>query len=178
MAKFTIINKFKDISFDINNKPLIICDIDLTIIKPESNIEYYRSLLNSKFHKKKDLEDIAKSMYRTALCIGLVKQTDSEGFYWLIEQLEKHSGKLLLLTSRGQSSHEKTLNDLLKVGIKNPENFEIHYTNGQITKGEYIKRKNLLEGFEHVSFIDDCPQNLSSAFEIYPHINCYLFKCD
>lgn len=178
MAKFTIISTFKDIKFDIKEKPLVICDIDLTIIKPEFRIEHYRSMLRSEFFNKEELEDMAKSMFHTALSVGLVKPTDSEGFSWLNEQVKKLDGKLILLTARGELAHGKTLDDLLRVGISNPEKYEIHYTGGKISKGEYIRKNGLINGFQHISFIDDYPEYLSSVFDIYPHIHCYLFKCD
>jgi len=177
MAKFTIINTFKSIYFDVDKKPLVICDIDMTIIKPEFDIQHYRSMLELEFYDREELEDMAKSMFHTALGVGFIKATDEEGFIWLNEQVDKRAGKLILLTARGASSHEKTLKDLMKAGIKNPEKYEIHYTGGQISKGEYIRKNGLINGFEHISFIDDYPQYLSSAFDIYPHINCYLFKC-
>ena len=178
MAKFTIINTFKNIYFDIDKKPLVICDIDLTIIKPEYNIDHYRNILQTDFYIHEELEDMAKYMFHNALGLGFIKATDKEGFVWLNEEVEKRGGKLILLTARGIISHEKTLKDLARAGIKNPDKYEIHYTNGIISKGEYIKKHNLLNEFQHISFIDDYPDYLSSAFDIYPHINCYLFKCD
>lgn len=178
MAKFTIINTFKNINLNINVRPLVICDIDLTIIKPEFSFEYYRSMLQSEFHNEDELEEMAKSMFHTALCVGLIKSTDEEGFIWLNKTVEELGGKIILLTARGCLSHEKTLKDLKRVGIENPENYDIHYTNNEISKGEYIRKHNLLDGFKHISFIDDYPHVLSSVFDIYPHVNCYLFKCD
>ena len=181
MDKFnsvTIIDTFKNIRFDNKLKPLVICDIDLTIIKPESNIEYYRNMLRPQFQDEKELANMANSMFYMALGIGLIKPTDKEGFNWLNEQVEKLGGKLLLLTARGSSSHQKTLADLLRVGISNPHKYEIHYTNSQISKGEYIRKYKLLDDFQYISFIDDNPDYLSSVSAIYPHINCYLFKCN
>lgn len=178
MSHFKAITSFKNITFDENKKPLVICDIDLTVIKPEKDIDHYRKSVKSDFGNNEECEDLAKSMYHLALGVGLIKATDIEGFYWLIQQTEKLGGKFIFLTARGPLSHDKTLCDLKKAGIINPEKYKIHYTDSKISKGEYIRKYKLTEDFEHISFIDDYPHYLSSVYGIYPNINCYLFKCD
>lgn len=176
MAKFTIINTFKHITFDYKLKPLVICDIDKTFIRPELSSEDYCKMLTSDFPHIKNTKNMIRYMQSMALSIGKVKQTDQEGFNWLIEEIQKLNGKLIFLTARSEYSHTKTLNDLNKVGLKNIQNYHIYYTNAQISKGEYIRKHKLTEGYKHISFIDDSHEYLSSVFDIYPNINCYLFK--
>jgi hypothetical protein len=85
-------------------------------------------------------------------------------------------GKFLFLTARSGFAHEKTIKDLKTAGLNNAEEYDIHYTGNQITKGQYIQRFNLLHGYNHFIFIDDIPHFLESALQIYPTMNCYLFK--
>jgi hypothetical protein len=96
----------------------------------------------------------------------------------MLKKIQQLGGKLMFLTARNIISHEKTINDFKKSGLENPENFDIHYTNNQITKGEYIKQHNLIDGYKCISFIDDYPEYISSVLNIYPQINCYLFRYD
>ena len=107
---------------------------------------------------------------------GMVKQTANEGFIQMLEKINQLGGKLLFLTARSSFSHQKTINDLKNAGLQNPEEFEIHYTGNNMTKGFYILRNNLLLGYDHYVFIDDYPHFLESALQLYPNMNCYLFK--
>jgi predicted secreted acid phosphatase len=178
MSSFKAINTFKNIKFDNNIKPLVICDIDHTVIKPKYNIQHYRNKLERNFINKYKCESMAKSMFHMSLGVGLIQPTDLEGFNCLIKEIENRNGRFIFLTARGESSHNKTINDLFTIGISQPKKFKIHYTGGKISKGDYIKKHNLTNGFQHIYFIDDCPEYLLSATNIYPHMNCYLFKYD
>ena len=115
-------------------------------------------------------------MLHMSLNVGLVKQTDKEGFQIMLQKIYELGGKFLFLTARSSVAHHKTIKDLLTVGLENPEQFEIHYTGNEITKGHYIKRHNLLQGYDHHIFIDDYPHFLESALQLYPDMNAYLFK--
>jgi hypothetical protein len=115
-------------------------------------------------------------MLKMSMNIGIVRQTDQIGFLYMLQKVKQLGGKLIFLTARSSLYSEKTLKDLTKAGLQNPEQFEIHYTGNQITKGDYIKKHNLLEGYDQHIFIDDYPDFLNSALRIYPEMNCYLFK--
>lgn len=160
---FQVIHSFNDVSFDDGIPPLVICDIDLTIIRPSQDMDYYKQ-----FH------DGAKRMIQEYTS-GMIKQTDPNGFNHMLQSIQQHNGKCILLTARGIHSHSKTLHDLQKVGIENPEQFDIHYTNHEISKGEYLKQHHLLDGYQHISFIDDSIQFISSVHHLFPDIRCYLF---
>jgi predicted secreted acid phosphatase len=174
-----IISTFDSIDIPENKKPIVICDIDLTFIRPSRDYDdLYQEIKND--HSDFDpieLDLLIRDMLRMSINIGMVKQTDEEGFLKLLNKVNEKKGKFLFLTARSGFAHEKTINDLKTVGLQNPEEFEIHYTGNQITKGQYIQRFNLLQGYDHAIFIDDFPHFLESALQIYPTMNCYLFKC-
>jgi len=187
LKSFNVIRTFNDVKLDDNVKPLVICDIDHTFIRCSQNLDHFRNILYSDY---KDLPNIIKNnlikdsdreaidLMNRAYNMGFVRQTDPEGFNNMLQNINRLNGKLIFLTARGIISHSKTISDLKKAGFENPENYDIHYTNCSITKGEYIKKNNLIDGYEHISFIDDYPSFLESVQNIYPQINCYLFTYD
>lgn len=177
MTKFTVINTFKNIAFDDNKKPIVICDIDLTFIRPLYSYQYYYDSLKNDFsNSPQELSCMANELMRTSMAIGLIKHTDKQGFFEMLKKVKKLNGKLIFLTARSAFSHDKTVEQLKKAGLQNPEEYEIHYTGNTMTKGNYIKKYNLLQDYNHHIFIDDYPEYLDSAFKIYPYMNCYLFK--
>jgi hypothetical protein len=125
-----------------------------------------------------ELNHLVNNMLHNSINIGLVRQTDKEGFSLMLEKVKELGGKLIFLTDRRYLAHLKTINDLIKAGLENPQQFEIHYTGNEITKGDYIQKRNLLNGYNYHIFIDDYPHFLESALRIYPDMNCYLFKYD
>jgi hypothetical protein len=173
-----IINTFKTITFPEGKKPLVICDIDHTFIRPKFDYNYYYNIMKSESSNPNELHNLVNTMLHGSISIGLVRQTDKEGFSLMLEKVNQLGGKLIFLTARSSLAHLKTTNDLIRVGLENPEKFEIHYTSNAITKGDYIKEYNLLNGYDHHIFIDDYPHFLESALRIYPDMNCYLFKYD
>ena len=96
----------------------------------------------------------------------------------MLQKIEQLDGKLIFLTAIGIVSHEKTVKDLKRAGFEHPEKFDIHYTNSEMTKGEYLKKTNLTDGYEDISFIDDYPSFIASVHHHFPNIQCYLFHYD
>ncbi len=185
MVLITEINTFNDIKFNKDTKPLVICDIDHTFIRCLHDLQYFRNIVNDNFYLDDNISKLqftqaddkeAIDLMNTAYNIGFIKQTDKEGFDKMLKTIKELGGKLIFLTARGITGHERTINELKKVGLENPENFDIHYTGNKISKGEYIKKNNLIDGYEHISFIDDYAKYISSVHNIFPHINCYLFR--
>jgi hypothetical protein len=179
MVPFTIIKTFNDVKFNKDIKPLVICDIDHTFMRCLHDLNYFREFNNIDFKlfNYSPLDDSeAIDLMNIAYNLGFVKQTDNEGFNKMLKTIEELGGKLIFLTARGILSHEKTQRDLKTAGLEHPENFDIHYTNSNMTKGEYLKKTNLTNGYEHISFIDDYPSFLESVYKIFPNINCYLFQ--
>lgn len=181
---FRVIKTFNDVKL-YDNKPLVICDIDHTFIRCSYEIDHFREMIKQdpnlivevgKFDI--DYEKEAVDLMNRAYNIGFVKQTDPEGFNHMLKTIERLGGKFIFLTARGIDSHKKTVNDLKRAGLENPENFDIHYTNSEMTKGEYLKKTNLTDGYQHISFIDDYPSFIASVHHFFPQIHCYLFRYD
>ena len=176
MKPIIIIDTFKSIFIPSDKKPIVICDIDHTFIRPARDYIDIYNQIKSEYPDHKDCHQIVNDMLHMSLNVGLVKQTDKEGFQIMLQKIYELGGKFLFLTARSSVAHHKTIKDLLTVGLENPEQFEIHYTGNEITKGHYIKRHNLLQGYDHHIFIDDYPHFLESALQLYPDMNAYLFK--
>ncbi len=184
-GNFKVIKTFNDVTFDEGAKPLIICDIDHTLIRCSHELEYFRDMIKKdsnliveigKFDI--DYEKEAYDLMKKAYNFGFVKQTDPEGFNRMLQTTQKLCGKLIFLTARGIEYHQKTINDLKRAGFEHPELFDIHYTNSEMSKGEYIKKTNLIDGYQHISFIDDYPSFILSVHHFFPQIHCYLFQYD
>ncbi len=181
---FRVIKTFNDVKL-YETKPLVICDIDHTFIRCSYGVDHFRKLIKEdhnfivevgKFEIDYDKE--AVDLMKRAYAIGFVKQTDPEGFNHMLQTIEKLGGKFIFLTARGIEYHQKTVNDLKRAGLEHPETFDIHYTNNEMSKGEYIQKTNLTNGYEHVSFIDDYPSFIASVHRFFPNIHCYLFRYD
>lgn len=185
-VKFSVIKSFNEVKFDDNYKPLVICDIDHTFIRGSYELDDFRKSLNyyaNLFLPKTDTDsfDVDKeaiNLMNNSYNMGFVKQTDSDGFNNMLQRIEQLGGKLIFLTARRIINHEKTVKDLKRVGLEHPELFDIHYTNNEMTKGEYLKKTNLTDGYDHISFIDDYTIFIASVHHYFPQINCYLFKYD
>lgn len=171
-----ITDTFKTIDLPNGKNPIVICDIDLTFIRPTENYIDIYNQMKPLYSDPKQLNKVVCDMLNSSIDFGVVKHTDYEGFLKMLERINLLEGKFLFLTARSASFHEKTINDLKTAGLQNPEEFEIHYTGNLITKGQYILIHNLLQGYDHHVFIDDYPYFLESALQIYPDMNCYLFK--
>lgn len=175
MKTIYIIDSFKSIDFDESKKPLVICDIDHTFLRSIFDYQYYYDKLNNENITTEQLNIMINELLELNINHGLVKHTDKEGFFAMLEKVNKLGGKLIFLTARSSVSHIKTMKDLITAGLPNPESYQIHYTNNCISKGEYIKQQNLLRGYDFFVFVDDNPQFLESAIRVNPDINCYLF---
>ena len=181
---FRLIQTFKDVQFDEGVKPLVICDIDHTFIRSSHELDHFRKMIKEdkllvKDHTiNVDYDKEAMELMKRAYTMGFVKQTDPEGFTQMLQTIERLGGKFIFLTARGIEYHQKTVNDLKRAGLENPALFDIHYTNNEMTKGEYIKKTNLLGNYQHISFIDDYPSFIASVHHFFPQIHCYLFRYD
>jgi hypothetical protein len=180
-----VIKTFNDVILDNSSKPLVICDIDHTFIRCSYELDHFRKILNDDANSVPniitnglDLDKEAVDLMNRAYNIGFVKQTDPDGFKNMLQKIEQLDGKLIFLTARGIVSHEKTVKDLKRAGFEHPEKFDIHYTNSEMTKGEYLKKTNLTDGYEDISFIDDYPSFIASVHHHFPNIQCYLFHYD
>jgi predicted secreted acid phosphatase len=137
-----IIDTFESIYIPEHKKPIVICDIDLTFIRPSRDYdELYHEMKNEHLDFDPiELDQLIHDMLHMSIKIGMVKQTDEQGFLKLLNKVNELGGKFLFLTARSSFAHEKTIKDLKTSGLQNPEDFDIHYTGNQITKGQYIQR--------------------------------------
>ncbi len=134
-------------------KPLILCDIDETILTTDEN----------------------ESENKTgSFSYGdIPKHTDYYGFQRLIERVDKLNGEIQFLTARSAQYHYITRLHFDHIGV-DYDSFKINYTDGG-PKGEYIKKNIDLSGYGEVIFIDDRESFLMNVKTHHPQITCYKF---
>jgi acid phosphatase class B len=169
------INSFDQIKI-IGEKPLIICDIDETVITFSTGIDLCHKLtqeivcLENDFNFNKEFTYI----YKLYKLINPPVQTDPIGFSKLINKIDQIQGQLVFLTARNKSSIEKTRSDFEKSGLD--YNYKpVYYTNNSISKGEYIKSNIKLDEYDQIIFIDDNFININTVINFIPQAYCYLF---
>ena len=178
MKSVIIIDSFTKVQFDNQKKPLVICDIDYTFLQPKYDYDYYYKLLEPKYFSVTEHHQMTLDMLDAAINCGFVKQTDPEGFSLMLEKIKLLNGNLIFLTARSSVAHIKTLSDLKNAGLEKWDSSQIHYTNNQINKADYIKSEKLLDGYDQIIYIDDHLGYINSALNLFPYIDCYLFKCN
>lgn len=175
-----IIQSFQNIHFPKHIRPLVICDIDFTFLRSKSNHEFYHQLIKDNLFMNQQIEYYIHSFLHKDIQESYICQTDYIGFQQMLQIIQLLNGRFIFLTSRHKNTHAKTLYDLSKVGIDNPFQFEIHYTNNIIQKGDYIKHKIMKQiksnHYNHFIFIDDCSETIHYASHIMPELCCYIFK--
>jgi phosphoserine aminotransferase len=170
------ISSFNDINITKKNT-LILCDIDDTIL-------YYPECISKCLEIMQDLkipfstQEESKTEFNM-LCnyykiINKPTHTDYIGFINMVNKIKELNSKLLFLTARNKSSHNKTKEQLLHVGISCDDN-DIHYTNNVTTKGEYIQNNININEWDEIIFIDDYLSYIKSVNDIFPNIICYNF---
>jgi hypothetical protein len=92
----------------------------------------------------------------------------------MVKKIKECNGKLLFLTARNKSNHNKTKQNLTQIGITYNDN-DIHYTNNTISKGEYIKNNINVNDWDEIIFIDDYSTYIKSVSDLFPQIICYNF---
>lgn len=179
MKPIIIINKFTTVRLETNRRPVVICDIDNTIICSVLDYNYYYQRLIHQYSANDPMMDRAvNQMMNVDASLGLYMQTDRGGFADLMQRIRQAGGQLILLTARSSVHHEKTVQELKRVGIPNPEQLDIHYTNNDIPKAHYMKTflASRIQGCEQLIFIDDQKMNLEPVQSIFPSCQCYMFQ--
>jgi hypothetical protein len=174
-SKYNIINTFNNIEIKCV-KTLIICDIDNTILCYEKNIEDFIKIIKKDFPEFTENEIIedAVYMYNIYRCINKPLHTDFDGFINIKNRLNELDGNLIFLTARNSSSLSFTKKDFNNIGL-NYDEYEIHYTDNKISKGQYIEKYINIKDYNEVIFIDDYESYIKSVSDIFPQIKCYLF---
>ena len=161
------ISSFDNITL-LKYKPLIICDIDNTIL----------------YHKKTNNEkdnDNNKYCFFTRFfdcfpspIIREILPIDIKGFRRLEERVKKKHGKIIFLSARGEERKKTIESDFEKIGLDSKK-YEIHYTTQKYSKGKYSF--TYLRKFMHgeLIFIDDSYENHLSMLDYFPTARYLLF---
>lgn len=168
---FTTIRSFDNVEIT-GSCPLVICDIDETLITFANGKKKCHEIAQD-FNLESNLNDFSYIYNLYKLTYPPI-QTDPSGFARLVSRLAQANGKLIFLTARSESTSEKTRIHFKQVGL-NYDSQPVHYTNNEITKGEYIHKNINLDGYDQVIFIDDYPSYIKSVMNYNPQIQCYLF---
>jgi hypothetical protein len=186
------IRSFNDIKINDDLRPLVICDIDETLLYFDRSYDKYYQMMKYDHPNLPDdeIKDLAQGMYNMSVIILKAQHTDKNGFINMYNNVKKLNGKIIFLTARNSSSDKTTKKHLKDVGIndlfcsetESETEIEIHYTNNAVTKGEYIKNNimsNIEENnFTQIIFIDDYKSYIQTILEHFSQgeIDCYLFE--
>lgn len=175
-----IIKSFQNINFLNNKRPLVICDIDFTFLSSNHSYDFYYKLFKDNLFINQKMDYYIRFFLNKDIQDSYICQTDCIGFQQMLQIIYLLNGRFIFLTARHENTHAKTLYDLSKVGLVNPVQFEIHYTNNIIQKGDYIKNQIMRQNkhCNHFIFIDDCDETIHYASHIMPQLCCYIFKND
>jgi hypothetical protein len=177
MTTINTISSFNEIVLKPNLKPLIICDIDDTIICPDKGVEYFFNLIKKDFPYEPIpwIQKEAIELSNLSRCLNKLHHTDYDGFISLVNRVNNLNGKLVFLTARHEKYIAETKKDFEQIGL-NYDDFKVYYTNNEISKGEYIYNKIHLSPYESLIFIDDRDICISSVADWVPYFNCYKFS--
>jgi len=176
---YKTINSFNQI--DLNTKTLVICDIDNTLLyqKSERTLKEIYEIFQKDFDDlpKEEFEKEVKEMYQISKSMAKPKCSDFDGFNNLVKKVNELDGKIIFLTARNSTSSAWTKRQFEIIGI-NYDNFNVHYTNNSITKGNYIKNNIDTNEYENTIFIDDYESYISTVNEHDKNIICYKFEIE
>jgi len=178
MNKNNVISSFNEILLKPNLKPLIICDIDDTIMFFDKEFDDFFNMIREDFPHEpiRWIQKEAIDLHNMYKHINKPKHTDFDGFKQLVENVNKLGGKIIFLTARHEKYIKDTKLDFQQIGL-NYDDFRVYYTNNEMSKGEFIFNKvDFLTPYETVIFIDDRDTSINSVLEWLPYIDCYKFN--
>ena len=174
---FKIINTFDDVELT-KEKPLIICDIDNTILHHGVKIDHFIKMIKEDkrifFFNEQTILQQAQTLLNYHCCIVKAEHTDEEGFNKLLNNIKLLNGNIIFLTSRTSLYNQYTKKHFNDIGL-NYNDYKVHYTNNTISKGDYIKNNINTSQWNEGIFIDDLDFNLISVFNYRSDIKCYKF---
>lgn len=188
------ISSFREVELR-RKKPLVLCDIDDTVIGYEKTYDFfYKHLLANTPTRNNppaqmlvsifniagntpdyELKRVAEGMYNNYRTWNKPKHCDYAGFMDLVDRVKQLDGELQFLTARGRQSAFHTRNQFSEIGL-NYDDYRVHYTGGVITKGMYISRYFNLNMYGEVIFIDDLESFINSVVELCPSVRCHKFN--
>lgn len=164
-------------SVDISQNSLVLCDIDDTVLVfPKYSDTFYKEAYDyytSIGYNENLTKKLIKNDWELYSSFKKPSITDKDGFFNLLDKIEKTKSKLCFVTARSNSSEQKTINELTHVNI-DCNKMPIYYTNATM-KGNYIKQNINLLDYEHIIFIDDNDMHLENVKKEIPFITCYKF---
>jgi predicted secreted acid phosphatase len=151
MDFYTDISSFEEIDISPDEKTLVLCDIDETLLRFQT------------IHKNWWSDEVTHEDWSKVVENEDPIHTDKSGFENMIEKLETRGGKLVFITARESRMRDMTLRHLLHLDVKSRD----VYFCGHSSKGMFIKNKKLIKGYDKIIFIDDLNWNLDSVREIF-----------
>lgn len=182
-----IISKFTQIEIT-KKKPLIICDIDGTLLRFDKEyLFFYQKVLadcikfpfvGTKEEQEKYMIEDARCMYNIYIHMDIPIHTDAEGFSCMEQKIKELGGKLLFLTARTKENSLKyTIKNFKDIGL-DYNNYIVHYTDNIISKGDYIANRLNIKDYGEIIFIDDYPEYIKTVKDRIPEIICYQFQAE
>lgn len=171
------ISSFGEIILRPNIKPLIICDIDDTIMFFEKDFDVFFNMIREDFPHEPIpwIQKEAIELHNMYKYINKPKHTDFDGFKQLVDNVNKLGGKIVFLTARHEKYTKDTKLDFEQIGL-NYDDFKVYYTNNEMSKGDFIFDKIDLTPYENIIFIDDRDTSIYSVSNCMPYIDCYKFN--
>ncbi len=175
--RFQTINSFKQIDLDSPNT-LVICDIDNTLLywDKKDPADFYSMLKHDfpYFTEEQIHKEALGFVQMYNVIIAKPKLTDSDGFNEMIKKIADLKSEIIFLTARNVTSAEYTKKNFKDIGLTY-SNYQVHYTDNSITKGEYIKKNINITKYNKVIFIDDYECYIKTVQDLLPQIICYKF---
>lgn len=160
----------------ITNNTLILIDIDDTTLYYDKNIYHFYNLSKETYPNMNhgDHMRVAYNTYCKYVSNSRPSHTDSAGFNRLVERAKTSNSVIMFLTARHFMTEKSTRMDFASIGI-NYDLFKVHYTNNEISKGDYICKHINYTKFKEVVFIDNDETYIESVQKACPRVVCYKF---
>jgi len=172
-----MIRSFDEVGQNTTNA-LFLIDID------DTTLCYERSYYDFTAEVRRCNPMWADDACRTAACTLYMeyirnnkpRHTDFSGFCRLLNRSKQTNSCVMFLTARHKLSEAHTARDFGLIGL-DYNHFKVHYTNNEITKGEYILKHIDMTRYDEVVFVDNDADFIKSVETVCPHIKCYQFNC-
>lgn len=158
-----------------SHRPLIICDIDNTILHHDVKIEKFIDILKNDGFCGDELLSMANEMMSVHCRIYPPVHTDKHGYNNFLKKIKELNGEIIFLTARDRISEDFTSKHFRDIGL-NYSDYKVYYTANKVSKGQYIKDNINIMNWNEVIFIDDYDFQIKSVVELIPWIYCYKFE--